>query len=70
MKAIYDAYQDAGLPTPDEVLKFFNYEPPDIAGVEVELPTTPWNDEYSEGFELRVEDIPSNVRVIRFLNSW
>lgn len=37
MKAIYDACETAGVSIPDEVDEYFNGEPPDDAGVKVDL---------------------------------
>lgn len=71
MYAAYKACEDAGIDPPDEVSEFFNYETPDPTGMKVEdLPTHEYSDEYREGVEIRVADIPKKVTVIRFVNSW
>jgi hypothetical protein len=70
MKAIWDSCRAAEIPVPSEVEKFFNYEEPDERGVEVELPSTKWSDDFREGFEVEVSKIPAHVKVIRFYNSW
>ena len=70
MKAIYDACVKADIEVPDKVVKFFEYEPPDDKGVQVELPAKEWSDEASEGFELEVDKIPKDVKILRFYNSW
>lgn len=70
MKEAYDACRLAGVGIPEEIMEFFNYQAPDPQGVEIELSTSEWSNESSKGYELRVVDIPKNVQVIRFYNSW
>lgn len=72
MKAIWDACTAANVPIPAEVGEFFGGEEPDDAGVEVELPVTPWDDRGGgrAGYELDVSLIPKHVKIIRFYNSW
>lgn len=72
MADLYDACKKAKVEVPEEVMAFFNYGPPDSAGVEVDLRkvVTVWKDDYREGFELEVAKIPSSVKTIRFYNSW
>jgi hypothetical protein len=71
MKAVWDACQAAGIDPPPEVEDFFDGKPPDLAGMEVDLPVREWNGhEMGAGYELEVSAIPAKVRVIRFWNSW
>lgn len=71
MKAIWDSCKAGNVEPPELVQEFFNWCDPDPNGIDVELPVTEWNDgESSEGLELKVKDIPKNVTVIRFSNSW
>lgn len=74
MKAIWDACKAAGIKQPDEVGKFFNWEPPDDAGVEVNLEKTAccreWRREMQEGFEVDVKALPADVTHVRFYNSY
>lgn len=72
MKQVWDACETAGIEVPEPVRKFFNWEIPDEQGVEIHLAVTGWtgDDDTSEGFELEVDKIPPNVKVIRFYNSW
>jgi hypothetical protein len=71
MKAIWDTCKVAGIPVPAEVEEFFGGEEPDPAGVEVELPLREWSGTYAgAGYELDVAAIPSQVKTIRFYNSW
>jgi hypothetical protein len=70
MKQVYDACRKAKIDPPKEVEKFFNYEEPDDNGMEVNLPTKGWDKPGYDGFELKVEDIPKDVKVLRFLASY
>jgi hypothetical protein len=73
MKLIWDTCEAAGLIAPNAVYEFFGDEPPgDKPGrvVDLEAVLVPWRDEGSEGFQLEVSQIPPNVKVIRFYNSW
>ena len=70
MKAVWDACKATGIGVPAEVEIFFDGEDPDPAGQEVPLPAREWSDQSREGYELDVAAIPSQVRTIRFYNSW
>jgi hypothetical protein len=73
MKKLWDACSEAGVDPPKEVEEFFNYKPPDEAGVEVELPETclkEYEADMTEGYEIDVTKLPKDVTVIRFYNSW
>ena len=73
MKRVWDACVAAGVPVPDAVAAFFAYEAPDHAGVKVALPPNTvreWNGKEAEGFEVVLSDVPSDVTIIRFYNSW
>lgn len=72
MKAIYDSCNLGGVEIPKDVMEFFNYEEPDKKGVVVDLEKhlEEWSDESSQGYELKVKDIPKSVTVLRFYNSW
>lgn len=73
MKHIYDACMEGGIDVPDEVDNFFNGEPPDDQGVEVDLDDclTEYDDkDYRAGYELDVKKLPKDVTIIRFYNSW
>lgn len=76
-KKMYEVWKTcsiAGIEPPDEVSEFFDYEDPDVLGVEVDLIkkalVTEWSNNGSRGFEIHVDDIPENITVIRFFNSW
>jgi hypothetical protein len=70
MKAVWDACDAAGIEVPADVEDFFDGESPDPAGQTVEIPHRDWKDSDCEGFEVAVADLPPQVKVIRFWNSW
>lgn len=70
MKAIWDACTAAGVAIPRDVTRFFGDTTPDPAGVEVELKSSEWKNEFCEGLEIDVAKIPKHVKRIRFYNSW
>jgi len=70
MKAIWDSCKKAKIDPPDEVSDFFNDVEPDASGIEKDIPVHPWNDKYNQGYEVKVDEIPKDVKVIRFYNSW
>ncbi len=74
MKAVYDACLQADTKVPKAVEDFFGYDPPDDAGVVVDLEKHACCQEYKEdareGFEIDVTKLPKDVTLIRFYNSW
>lgn len=72
MKSIYDACKKAGVSLPKEVIEFFNGELPDDNGREVNLAniTNEIHKEGMHGWELEIERIPKNVKIIRFYASF
>jgi len=71
MKKIWDTCKEMNIEPPIEVLDFFDGSQPDDNGKEVGLPIDKWNDDMSRsGFELEIDKIPENVKIIRFYNSW
>lgn len=73
MKHIYDACVTAGVSIPEEVDKFFDNESPgDKPGKEIGIDTavTEYNAEMCEGFEVDITKLPSDVKIIRFYNSY
>jgi len=74
MKAIYDACELADVSIPDEVDRFFNGERPDEAGVLVELyrheSVSEWQDDSGQGYQVDLTKLPSDIKIIRFYNSW
>jgi hypothetical protein len=75
MKAAYDACSAAGVEPPPEVEKFFGGEEPDPLGVVVRIEGTAAVLDYAphdcaEGFEVHIDKLPKDVKVIRFWNSY
>lgn len=70
MKAIWDACEVAKVSVPEEVERYFGGESPDPSGVEIEIEAHEWSNEYAEGYEINVADIPKGLTSIRFYNSW
>lgn len=77
MKAVYDACCEADTVTPPEVAQFFNYDPPDESGVRISEKdlrnagaVEDWDDDTREGFEINLDKIPKDVKVIRFYCSY
>lgn len=69
MKEVWDACKAAKIQVPEEIQKFFNYNPPDPAGVEIEIPSRPWNTEWATGVEIELDKVPKHVKIIRFFYS-
>ncbi len=74
MKKIWDSCTEAGIDIPEEVGKFFDWETPDEAGVEIDLEKTSacrkYNEDMRDGFEIVVAELPPDVKIIRFVNSY
>jgi hypothetical protein len=79
MKALYEesmavASNSCSQPDlPDDVIKCFCcMGEPDDAGAEVVLGDAlqEWEGFMSEGYEIHIDKLPKDVRVVRFINSW
>lgn len=72
MKAVYDACETGGIPMPNEVADFFDDEPPDESGVEIDINDIlkEWSDESRAGYQLELSKLPKGITVLRFYNSW
>jgi hypothetical protein len=74
MKAVYDACMAANTELPKEVDDFFGFDPPDDAGVKVEIKEhaccKEYEDEGSTGYEIDVTKLPKDVTILRFRYSW
>jgi hypothetical protein len=77
MKAAYDACSAAGVDPPPSVMEFFGGDSPDDAGVEVDRKAleecgavVPYSANMQEGYEVYVDKLPKDVKVVRFYNSW
>lgn len=73
---VVEACKDAGIQKlPEETAKYFGCEHPEDVEMEsplvVKIPKKEWKDgSMTEGYEIKVSDIPEGVEVIRFCNSW
>ncbi|PWU07237.1 MAG: hypothetical protein C5B43_00655 [Verrucomicrobia bacterium] len=74
MKSIWNQCIFYKIPIPKEVEEYFNDMTPDPNGVVVYIPHKDWADpdpnNPRNGIEINVSDIPEDVKVIRFINSW
>ena len=82
MKAVWDSCKNAGIAPPKRVDEFFNGEPPDDAGViehiadvdddESRYPSylTKYKEDMAQGFEVHVDKLDTDIKIIRFVNSW
>jgi len=75
MKAAYDACRAAGVTPPKDVENFFGGEAPDPLGVVVRIAGTAAVQQYAphdsaDGFEVHIDKLPKDVKVIRFWNSY
>ncbi len=65
MSAVLDACVEAGVPTPKEVAAYFKDTSDE--GIYTDLVYTDISDSNSDGVEVKVEDIPSNVLAVRVI---
>lgn len=74
MLAVWNACADAGIAAPEEVSRFFDGRPPDPKGVVVSLSGHPAVKKYeadcASGLEVEIGELPKDIKVIRFVNSW
>ena len=71
MKIIWEACEEAGIEIPKKVYDYFEGEPPDEAGVRVEIPCKDYDDGIARsGVEIDLAKISKDVKMIRFGNSW
>ena len=74
MADVWHSCEDAGVPIPKEVTKFFRDEPPDAKGILMDLDGNPCCTDYTaemcEGVEIDISKLPKDVKIIRFYNSY
>lgn len=72
MKAVWDACVAAGVSPPAAVEEFFCERTPDPRGVIVNIrgAVTQYHTDAHEGFEVQIEALPADVKIIRFYNSY
>jgi len=72
---VLNACIEAGISElPKETAEYFGSKCPEKylleEKLEVNIPASKWNTEYSSGYEIIVSEIPDGVHKIRFVNSW
>ena len=66
MLAVWKSCQAANISPPKEVLEFFGYAEPDERGLCIDMKGLGCGEiESDEGWEIKVCEIPSNLKVIR-----
>lgn len=72
MAAVWDACEDAGIAPPDEVTAFFGGERPDPQGVKVRLDALlqHWETDTMSGYEINLQDLPTELTHLRIYNAW
>ena len=70
MKKIWDSCEAENIAIPDEVLDYFKEEDPNPEGIVVDIASTKSGRDMEDWHEVTVADIPDNVKIIRFINSW
>lgn len=78
MLEIKDFCDSKGVSYPAEVNEYFGSEANErskylresMSELSVKDWVKPWNDDMQEGYEVNVKDIPAEVSIIRFYNSW
>ena len=74
MKAIYDSCCAGGIQIPTAVSEFFDHRQPDESGVEIELDKSPaikeWSAEGCEGYEITIDKLPKDVKIVRVYNAY
>ena len=69
MKQVYDACKLANIDPPEEVSEFFEYgNPNEIIEQSVNYKT--WHTEHGLYVDVKIEDIPKDVDILRFKHEW
>jgi hypothetical protein len=70
--AAWRACEAACVTPPNELIKLFDGNPPQDAGMNVDITqaVSSWNNDYASGYEVDITKLPSGVRIVRFYNSW
>ena len=61
---------EAGVDMPEEIEKYFASTHDEDLPLEVDFEARKWGDDYRQGFEIDIVDLPEGVKTIRFYNSW
>ena len=69
--AVLRALVEAGISNwPIEIEAYFDGMDDEDMPLEIDFKPREWKDEYRQGYEIDIEDLPENVKTIRFYNSW
>jgi hypothetical protein len=72
MKAVWDTCTEAGVVIPHTVKEYFDFDEPNEQEFAMSLHTlaTKYENSNEVGYEIEVDNIPSNVKTIRFYVSF
>lgn len=72
MYAVWEACDNAGIDPPEEVSDFFNYEPPNPNGMEVDIDAekSSDSDRCADYYDVNIDDLPEGTTVVRFVISF
>lgn len=71
MKDIWDKCVEFDIPVPEKVINYFGKCYPKENDIQVTIKSTEWKGTgMSKGLEVIIDDIPSDVQVIRFINAY
>jgi len=72
--SVLKACVEAEVSLPKETAEYFGYEEANLCfldeKLELKIPKHEWSDEYSQGYEIFIKDLPEGVYKIRFSESW
>lgn len=71
--AAWRACKAAGVAIPDELLRYFDYQEPDEAGMRRVLPqsaVSPISRDMVTGIAVRVRELPPEITTVVFENNW
>ena len=75
MKKIWDACKEAKISVPEEVCAFFGEDGPGTRGQVMDIRdirdcVTEYNDSYRDGLDVDLRKLPSDIKILRFYNSY
>lgn len=75
MKAVWDSCTEAHIGIPDEVIEFFDGEEPSENGVALDMKelgksVTEWSDADQMGYEVDLDQLPKDIKILRFYLSY
>lgn len=70
MMTVWEGCKAANVAIPKEVHDFFDGAEPDGKGLTIDIPHSEYLADMESGIEVHLEDIPPQVKTIRFFNSY